>query len=121
MDVEVIVTGGTIVTIVIGIIGYFVKHTMTTVDKHDEKINNDLVRKIDYNKNMDQVSKQIKEIRDNYTPIETHNNDVGECREDIKLIKDNYLTKDDFFREQAKTDRKLDKIMDILLEMKGDR
>lgn len=121
MDVEVIVTGGTIVTIVIGIIGYFVKRTMTTVDKHDEKINNDLVRKIDYNKNMDQVSKQIKEIRDNYTPIETHNNDVGECREDIKLIKDNYLTKDDFFREQAKTDRKLDKIMDILLEMKGDR
>ena len=31
------------------------------------------------------------------------------------------ITKEDFFREQAKTDRKLDRIMDILLEMKGDK
>ena len=42
-------------------------------------------------------------------------------REDIEKIKANYITKEDFFREQAKTDRKLDRIMDILLEMKGDK
>ena len=40
---------------------------------------------------------------------------------DIKQIKADYITKEDFFREQAKTDRKLDRIMDILLEMKGIR
>ncbi|MBQ8569348.1 MAG: hypothetical protein IJ446_09035 [Oscillospiraceae bacterium] len=34
-------------------------------------------------------------------------------------IKDDYLTREDFFREQLKTEKKLDKIMDILMEMKG--
>ena len=47
--------------------------------------------------------------------------DRDECRGDIKQIKADYITKEDFFREQAKTDRKLDRIMDILLEMKGDK
>lgn len=37
----------------------------------------------------------------------------------IEKIRDDYITKMDFFREQAKTDKKLDRIMDILLEMKG--
>ena len=46
---------------------------------------------------------------------------MREIREDIEKIKANYITKEDFFREQAKTDRKLDRIMDILLEMKGDK
>lgn len=42
-------------------------------------------------------------------------------QDDIKKIKEDYITKDDFFREQNKTDRKLDRIMDILLELKGDK
>ena len=46
---------------------------------------------------------------------------MKEVREDIEKIKANYITKEAFFREQAKTDRKLDRIMDILLEMKGDK
>ena len=37
--------------------------------------------------------------------------------EDIRRIKDNYLTKDDYFREQAKVDKKLDSIMDILMAL----
>lgn len=49
-----------------------------------------------------------------------YDKDMKEVREDIEKIKANYITKEDFFREQAKTDRKLDRIMDILLEMKGD-
>lgn len=40
-------------------------------------------------------------------------------RKTIADVKDNYLTKEDFLREQVKTERKLDKIMDILMEMKG--
>ena len=60
-------------------------------------------------------------IRDSYTPRAEHRKDLDECRGDIKQIKADYITKEDFFREQAKTDRKLDRIMDILLEMKGDK
>ena len=46
---------------------------------------------------------------------------MDECRGYSKQIKADYITKEDFFLEQAKTDRKLDRIMDILLEMKGDK
>lgn len=53
--------------------------------------------------------------------IAAYDKDMKEVREDIEKIKANYITKEDFFREQAKTDRKLDRIMDILLEMKGDK
>ena len=44
---------------------------------------------------------------------------IGKCESDIAKIKEDYITKEDFFREQGKTDRKLDRIMDILLEIKG--
>ncbi|MDO5125352.1 MAG: hypothetical protein Q4D35_03130 [Ruminococcus sp.] len=44
---------------------------------------------------------------------------IDKCESDISKIKEDYITKEDFFREQGKTDRKLDRIMDILLEIKG--
>jgi hypothetical protein len=44
---------------------------------------------------------------------------IDKCESDIAKIKEDYITKEDFFREQGKTDRKLDRIMDILLEIKG--
>ncbi len=44
---------------------------------------------------------------------------IDKCESDIGKIKEDYITKEDFFREQGKTDRKLDRIMDILLEIKG--
>ncbi len=46
---------------------------------------------------------------------------IDRCESDIARIKEDYITKEDFFREQAKTDRKPDKIYDILLEIKGGR
>ena len=67
------------------------------------------------------LQSDIKQIRADYTPRAEHRKDLDECRGDIKQIKADYITKEDFFREQAKTDRKLDRIMDILLEMKGDK
>lgn len=45
--------------------------------------------------------------------------ELDHCKSDIARIKEDYITKEDFFREQGKTDRKLDRIMDILLEIKG--
>ncbi len=45
--------------------------------------------------------------------------ELDKCKHDIAKIKEDYITKDDFFREQGKTEKKLDRIMDILLEIKG--
>ncbi len=42
------------------------------------------------------------------------------CKRNIAKIKEDYITKEDFFREQNENHRKLDRIMDILLEVKGE-
>ncbi len=47
--------------------------------------------------------------------------ELDSCKSDISKIKEDYITKIEFFREQSETRRKLDRIMDILLEMKGER
>ena len=46
--------------------------------------------------------------------------DLARCQRDIEKIKEDYITKEDFFREQNENRRKLDRIMDILLEVKGE-
>ncbi len=45
--------------------------------------------------------------------------EVDECQKEVVKIKEDYITKEDFFREQTENRRKLDRIMDILLEIKG--
>lgn len=45
--------------------------------------------------------------------------ELDSCKKDIIKIKEDYITKEDFFREQTENRRKLDRIMDILLEIKG--
>lgn len=114
----------TAVSVVVGIIGYFLKRTMSRVDKHDDAINDIKERTIrteDHEKSVSELKQDIKQIREDYTPRDTHLKDFDECKVDIKKIKEDYITKEDFFREQNKTDRKLDRIMDILLEMKGEK
>lgn len=46
--------------------------------------------------------------------------ELARCQRDIEKIKEDYITKEDFFREQSENRRKLDRIMDILLEVKGE-
>ncbi|MBD5142104.1 MAG: hypothetical protein HDT22_00585 [Ruminococcus sp.] len=46
--------------------------------------------------------------------------ELDRCKHDIEKIKEDYITKEDFFREQNENRRKLDRIMDILLEVKGE-
>lgn len=62
------------------------------------------------------VRADIREIQRTYTPRDVHDKDVTENRKAIEDIRKNYLTKEDFLREQAKTERKLDKIIDMLME-----
>jgi hypothetical protein len=80
----------------IGIITYFLKRTMDAIDKC--KIG-------------------LDKVRDSYVSKE----EFDKCKNDITDVRQNYLTKEDFYREQLKTEQKLDKIMDILLEMKGEK
>ena len=46
--------------------------------------------------------------------------DILKIRENFTKFRENYITKEDFFREQNENRRKLDRIMDILLDMKGE-
>ncbi|MDE6520396.1 MAG: hypothetical protein K2K91_08100 [Ruminococcus sp.] len=46
--------------------------------------------------------------------------ELDSCKRNIAKIKEDYITKEDFFREQNENRRKLDRIMDILLEVKGE-
>ncbi len=77
-----------ILTLLIGVIGFFLVRTFKKLDN--------------------KVSTKEMEIA---------KKDIEENTEDIRRIKDNYLTKDDYFREQAKVDKKLDSIMDILMKL----
>lgn len=89
------------------------------IDKIDEtlkEISENAVKKGDYEKALQEVKNDIKQIRADYTPRAEHRKDMDECRGDIKQIKEDYITKDDFFREINKTDRKVDRILDLLLQ-----
>lgn len=77
-----------VLTLLIGVIGFFLTRTFKELDN--------------------KVSTKEMEIA---------KKDIEENSEDIRRIKDNYLTKDDYFREQAKVDKKLDSIMDILMKL----
>lgn len=101
----------TVITIGVGVIAYFLKRTMGQVDGHEiqlQKLANDTVTKEESKETTTELKRDIREIRDNYTPKEEHRKDFDECRDDIKHIKSEYLTKDDFIREINKMDRKLD-------------
>ena len=102
---------------------FLIKRTLfSRVDdlaKEVKEVREGVVKKEDYEKAHDRMSKDIEQIKKEYTPRQVHDKAVDEVRSDIKKITENYLTKEDFFREQAKTDRKLDRILDILMKQGG--
>lgn len=115
------------VSLVIGIIGYFLRRTMSRVDKYDsdlEKIKESTVKKESLKESFSEIKGEIKQIREDYTPKETHDKHFDECKSDIKQIKEDYIMKEDFYRELNKVDRKLDYITDMLIQAmkeKGER
>lgn len=85
-----------IITVAISIISYFLKQSFTRIDRmHNDitQLQQDMVRRDEYNKAID------------------------ELRDDVKDIRDNYIKRDDFYREISKLDRKLDAIMDKVIAM----
>ncbi|MDD6488321.1 MAG: hypothetical protein PUG48_00690 [Clostridia bacterium] len=96
---------GTVATVAIGIISYFLKRTMSKQDEHDKDIHQ---IKLTY------VTKdELKELKD-----ET-NSDLKKLQADVEEIKDKSLTKADFYRLQSNTDSKIDKIYDLLIKLNG--
>lgn len=109
----------TAVMLGIGAISYFLKRTMSQVDRHETEIQaarQENVSKGDLKEQTKELKEDIRKIREDYTPKETHEKDFDECRKDIKEIRENYLTKDDFIREISKMDRKLDRMMEMMIE-----
>lgn len=109
----------TAITMGIGVITYFLKRTMNQVDKHEEKIskiNGEKVTKTDLRESTEELKKDIRQIREDYTPKSIHEKNFDECKTDIKQIKAEYLTKDDFIREMNKMDRKLDQMLELMLK-----
>lgn len=78
----------TVITALVGVIGFFVKRAYDSLNEKATKA-------------------ELEEVK----------KDVEVCKTDISKIKDNYLTKDDFFREQTKTEKKLDDMLKILMDM----
>ena len=81
-----------------------VKHSF---DKIEKKLDT-AVPKEDFDTKIANHEAQIRKIQETYTPRTTHDKDVGELREKISRISENYLTKEDFYRENTKTDRKIE-------------
>lgn len=108
----------TAITLGIGVITYFLKRTMNQVDeqgKEIRKICEDASSKSDLKESTEELKKDIRRIREDYTPKDIHQKEFDECREDIKQIRADYLTKDDFIREMNKMDRKLDRMLELMM------
>lgn len=104
----------TVAGLAIGTIVYFLKRTMSKVDSHDGDITNiklTYVTKTELGELKEDLSSSVEKLED---AISTS---VGKLEKDVSGIKDKYLTKEDFYRTQAKTEQKLDKMYDLLLKI----
>ena len=96
---------GTLSTVVVAVISYFLKRTINTVDEHDRDINE--IKRTYVTKG------ELKETRDELK------DGLEKVSSDVEEIKENCLSKRDYYRVQAKTEEKIDKIYDILMKMNG--
>ena len=105
------------ITTVCGLTGYFLRRTMGTVDRHENEIAS--IKENFVTKNgFDKVERGIK---DDLAKIEgAFGQRFDRIDAEIKGMKGEYINRDDYFRGQAEVKGELRRIMDILLEMKGE-
>lgn len=96
---------GLICTAVIAIISFFLKRTINETDRHDKDIKEIQLTYVTKN--------ELKEVKDSTQKT------LDKQQESIEEIKDQMLTKADFYRQQNKTDSKIDKIYDLLIQQQG--
>jgi hypothetical protein len=96
---------GAVAALAIGLIIFFLKRTMSTVDAHEKDI---AEGKLTFATKAE--LKDLKaEMRD----------ETKSLTDDVAEIKENYLTKDDYYRVQAALERKLDQIYGLLITAQG--
>jgi hypothetical protein len=106
------------------ILGIMFKRDRDRADKLADKVDGMALLKAD-KKDVDALSGCISKVKEDYITKEDFNafkNDQrlqnAELTKDVKRISENYLKQTDFFRVQDATDRKLETITKLLLEMK---
>lgn len=107
---EVIAIPATVAALAIAIITYFLKKVFGQVDDNSKGIT-EIKENYVSQDGLDRFEENIKEI------VVKNDERCSRLDEEIKNIKEKYITRDDFYREQEKTEKKLDKIMDLLMEM----
>lgn len=92
-------------TIMLGVVGYFLKRTLGLVDRLEQEL------------------KRIEESKLSVTRFAEFQQETNKRFE--KLTQDaedawrEFLTREDFLREQAKTERKLEQIYNLLIERRS--
>nr|WP_319487255.1 hypothetical protein [uncultured Caproiciproducens sp.] len=93
----------TLVTLSIGIISFFLKRTIAETDGHDKDI---------------QIIKQTYVTQDDFKSYKNQSrDDIKQLTADMGELKEKCLFKEDFYRTQASTDQKLDRIYDMIYQM----
>ena len=96
-----VVTG--IAGVIIAVVTYFLKRTISKTDEHDKDISQ--IKQTYVTKSeLESVRAEIK-------------SDVSGLAADVKEIKEKSLTKADFYRTQTATEQKIDKMYDLLLKL----
>jgi len=100
------------ITTAIGIIGFYVKGTITKVDKCQEDINS-LSDKFATQKEVEEIKNSMQKITDDISEIK----DKSICKQDFVREMDTF--KNDFVREITKLQESQSKIIDILVHKGG--
>lgn len=134
-----VAVAGFVVAAVFGLVCFFLKRMLTQVDKKTDdnsrglqELKDTTVTKEDFREEVQKLDADVESIKASYVPRKEYKEDIqaikAEFRDetkkltaDVEEIKANYLTRTDFYRVQARTDQQLEKILDVLMQMKGDR
>lgn len=104
----------TIIMVVIGIIGFFIKQSLDDMKKNNTKTNERLDKT---NDKLDEVSKQFAQtIEEKMKCVDGLSKDL----QDFKgKVADEYVKKTDYLHTNGEIMKKLDRIWDLLYAMKG--
>ncbi len=112
------VTIGAVLSIIIGVVSFFLKRTMTDIDRHGIAIS-DIQKNYVKREELDDREKEIRnDIKQETSAVVTAIQDLAK---EIKGVQVNYISKDDFFKENVRIEKKIDRIMDLILEDRGKR
>ena len=93
---------GTVITLAIGVICYFLKRTMTQVDAHDKDIN---------------TIKQTYVTKDEFKELRSEiKEDLDKLSGNMDDLKERSLSRQDFYRAQAETNDNIKRIYDMMLK-----